>query len=90
MILFSTFKPSHLTTGKSELNQTVAAVVTALWAVFLGVERSVEVDRPQAGGYNIGELARVRSIISWRLSSLKKIEEAFAVACASTLLLLAR
>jgi hypothetical protein len=84
-----TFKPSHLTTGESELNKTVAAVATALWAVFLGVERSVEVDQPQAGGYNIGELAGVRSIISSRLSSVTKIEEAFAVACASTLLPLA-
>jgi hypothetical protein len=38
-------------------NKSVAAVATALWAVFLGVKMSVEVDRPQAGGYNICEIA---------------------------------
>jgi hypothetical protein len=41
---------------QSELNKTVTAVATALWAVFIGVKSSVEVDRPQAGGYNICEI----------------------------------
>jgi hypothetical protein len=54
--------------AQSESNKTLAAVATALWAVFLCVETSVEVDRPQVrtrdgfvlrrtGGYNICELA---------------------------------
>jgi hypothetical protein len=33
-------------------NETIAAVATALWAVFLGVKSSAEPNRPQAGGYN--------------------------------------
>jgi len=46
-----------LGSAQSELNKTVAAVATARWAVFIGVKSSVEVDRPQAGGYNICEIA---------------------------------
>ena len=34
-----------------------STLATALWAVFIGVKNSAEVDRPQAGGYNIYENA---------------------------------
>ena len=42
---------------QSESNKITAAVATTLWAVLPSVKSSAEVDRPQAGGYNIYEIA---------------------------------
>jgi hypothetical protein len=60
-----------LVSAQSELNKTVAAVATALRAVFIGVKSSVEVDRPQAGGYSIlRNRPRIASLVARTRSGL--------------------
>jgi hypothetical protein len=56
--------------SQNELNKTVAAVTTALWAVVFGVKSSAEVDRPQAGGYNIYEIALALNPLAAETGSL--------------------